>query len=144
MTGRTTRLLASIALAAIALGGCSSTGDLMHTSSVTADSTAVAAAPRIDPACASLASQIDTLRQDGTIAKLEKAAAGKSSSVQIKRASLAKQAELNQAYADFQAKCGPQLPRTAQAATPAPATAAKVAPIAATATASATPPPQGN
>ena len=46
--------------------------------------------------------------------------AGKSANVQVKRASLAKQAELNKANSDFQAKCGPPIPRAQTATTTAP------------------------
>ncbi len=119
MTARTaTKLTGLIALACF-VAGCSGNGDLGITSSVTPEKTA-AAAPRVDPVCASLASQIDTLRQEGSIDRLEKAAAGKSSSVQVKRTALAKQAELNKANADFQAKCGPGISTQAAATTTAP------------------------
>jgi hypothetical protein len=122
-------MLALAAVSAMA-AGCSNSATPLSTASVAPDK--VAAAPRIDPACATLASQIDNLRADGTVERLEKAADGKSSSVQVKRASLAKQAELNKANADFQAKCGPAIPR-AQTATVAPAivTPPKVDPAAA-------------
>ncbi|HVZ05254.1 hypothetical protein [Hyphomicrobium sp.] len=74
-------------------------------------------AAKVDPACTSLASQIDALKSDGTIDRLEKAGEGKSTKVSIKRAALQKQAELNKAYADFQTRCGPGAP--AQPATTA-------------------------
>lgn len=136
----TSALFAAAALAA----GCANDGSTaLSTASVAPDK--VAAAPRVDPACVTLASQIDTLRKEGAVERLEKAAAGKTASVQVKRTSLAKQAELNKANADFQTKCGPQMPKaqTAQAApaaalAAAPGAAAQVAPVAATATQAAT------
>jgi hypothetical protein len=116
-------------------GGCASDGSgLMSTSSVGADK--VAAAPKADPVCVALTGQIDALRKDGAVDGLEKASIGKSASVKVTRASLAKQAELNKANADFQAKCGPAMPKaqTAQAAPAAATAAAQVAPVAAAAT----------
>ena len=139
MKSRTISSFAIIALATFA-GGCANDGSGLATASVAPDK--VAQAPKVDPVCVSLASQIDTLRKEGAVERLEKAAAGKTTSVQVKRTSLAKQAELNKANADFQAKCGPQIPRaqTAQvtpAVAPAPATpvAAATAPAAAKAAA---------
>ena len=106
--------------AAIAAGGCAvdGAGYPLTTSAVSAPEKMAAA--KIDPACATLTSQIDTLRKEGAVERLEKAAEGKGQSVQVKRASLAKQAELNKANADFQAKCGPQISK-GQSAQVAPA-----------------------
>lgn len=122
--------IAILALAALS-GGCANDGSGLATASVAPDK--VALAPKVDPVCASLASQIDTLRKEGTVDRLEKAAAGKTANVQVKRTSLAKQAELNKANADFQTKCGPQLPKaqTAQAAPAAAIAGAQSAPVAA-------------
>lgn len=129
------------ALFAIGLlaGGCANDGTgLMSTSSVAADK--VAMAPKVDPACVSLTSQIDTLRKEGAVESLEKAASGKSASVKVMRTALAKQAELNKANADFQAKCGPAMPKaqSAMVAPPAPIPASTTA-AAATATGAAAP-----
>ncbi|MEQ1651044.1 MAG: hypothetical protein ABL897_01000 [Hyphomicrobium sp.] len=126
MTPRTLGTMALFAMAAMA-AGCANDGSALSTASVAPDK--VAQAPKVDPACATLASQIDGLRKEGAVERLEQAATGKGKSVQVQRTSLAKQAELNKANADFQAKCGPKLPQTAQAA-PA---AAQVAPVAAAA-----------
>lgn len=146
MKARNIGTIALLVLAAVAAGCASDSGGLVSTSSVAPDKVA-AAAPKIDPACVTLSSQIDSLRKEGAVERLEKAASGKTASVQVKRTSLAKQAELNKANADFQAKCGPSMPKaqTAQAApqaaiaVPAAATqaAASVAPTAATAVAGA-------
>jgi PBP1b-binding outer membrane lipoprotein LpoB len=140
MTAKTSLIL-PVALAAALLGGCASDGSgLFSTSSVAAPEpvSAVTATPdtptrtatRIDPACAQLAAQIDGLKKDGTIERLEKISAGKSTSVQVKRSAILKQAELNRANADFQAKCGPTGLRAAVVA-PAPAAAAATAKTAA-------------
>jgi hypothetical protein len=114
--------ISMLAFAAL-VGGCADGNNLLTTASVAPEKIAVA--PKIDPACIALSNQIDALRKDGAVERLEKASAGKSASVQVKRASLAKQAELNKANADFQTKCGPQIPQaqTAQIS-PQPAVAA--------------------
>jgi hypothetical protein len=129
MIARRFGTISILAFAAVA-GGCADGNNLLTTASVAPEK--VAGAPKIDPACIALSNQIDTLRKDGAVERLEKASAGKSASVQVKRASLAKQAELNKANADFQTKCGPQIPQaqTAQVApqaTPAAAQQVKAA-----------------
>ena len=126
MTPRTITTSALFALAAFSAGCANDGSNALSTASVAPDK--VAQAPKVDPACVSLASQIDTLRKEGAVERLEKAAEGKTSSVQVKRASLAKQAELNKANADFQAKCGPQMPK-AQTAQAAPQAAPAAAPV---------------
>lgn len=135
MTPRILKSLSVMAVAALA-AGCSADGNsALSTASVAPEKTAVAS--KVDPACIALSSQIDTLRNEGSVDRLAKAAEGKSSSVQVKRTSLAKQAELNKAYADFQTRCGPKIPaaQTAQV-TPQPTAQAQAAPSA-TATANA-------
>jgi hypothetical protein len=119
---------------ALLLAGCSSSGgglfgsNPLTTQSISTSPTgapAVAAAPKIDPACYSLAQRIETLRRDGLTERLEKAANGKSSTVAVKRTSLAQAAELDRANAEFQAKCSTLGPRPVQ-------TTAQVAPMGAT------------
>lgn len=145
MPARIQRIMAIAAslAAAVLVAGCSSDGAI--TTSTVAPTAAAFSAPKVDPACVTLAAQIDTLRKEGKTDRLEKAATGKTTTVPVKRTALAKQAELNKANADFQAKCSTVTPRptTAQApvaaptaATPAVTTAAKVAPVAAAATGS--------
>lgn len=124
-------------LTAGSLAACSSTGG----PSLATASVAPQPVAKIDPACATLASQIDTLKADGVAERLEKVSTGKSASVQVKRSSLAKQAELNKAYAEFQARCSVAIPRTQSAAvTASPSTtstaSAAVAPSPASAAAS--------
>jgi hypothetical protein len=104
---------------ALLLGACASDGGLFQTSSVTPVSDPVISAkPRVDPACVALSNQIEGLRKEGTIERLEKVAAGKGDNVQVKRTAIAKQTELNRANADFQIKCGPRIPASTQAAAP--------------------------
>jgi hypothetical protein len=124
---------------AILAGGCASESGVLQTG--TLQSPGVAAQPalaqaKIDPACATLASQIDTLRKDGVTERVEKVAAGKSPTVKVKRESLSKMVELTKLDAEYQAKCTiaapkpPQVQAQAQpaaqkTAAPAPATFAK-------------------
>ena len=136
-------IIACVAATGFGLAGCANEGSmasLFPTSAIGGSSETVAAvmAPKIDPACTTLAGQIDGLRREGTIDRLEKVADGKGANVQVQRTALKKQAELNKANADFQAKCAPNMPKTAAMAAPAAAAApvaaaavAKVAPIAA-------------
>jgi hypothetical protein len=113
-----------VVLAAGLMGGCSNADLGLSTQSLGPDKVAA----KTDPACVSLASQINTLKGDGTIERLEKAADGKTTKVSVKRTALQKQAELNKAYADFQTRCGPNIPNQATAqATPAAAPAEKTA-----------------
>lgn len=63
------------------------------------------AAVKADPRCVTLLSKIEALKTEGTVAKVEKAAEGKTRSVMVKRAALSKVAELNKAYAEYQQYC---------------------------------------
>lgn len=123
-----------IGIAVLAAGltcGCANSDLGLTTQTLGSEKTAA----KVDPACTSLASQINTLKGDGTIERLEKAADGKGTKVSVKRTALQKQAELNKAYADFQTRCGPAVPST---------TAAQAQPAAAASqTASAPPAPGG-
>ena len=117
--------------AALLLAGCSSSGSLFSGNPLTTQSistsptgaSTVAAAPKVDPACYTIAQRIETLRKDGLTERLEKASEGKTSTVAVKRTSLAQAAELDRANAEFQAKCSTFGPRPMQAS-------AQVAPIA--------------
>ena len=126
MTARTLASAAAIFFGAFGFAGCANdTTGMLTTQAV---NPAKASDAKADPACATLASQIEVLRKDTAVATLEKAAEGKSKSVDVKRSALAKQAELNKANADFQTKCLPAAPK-AQSAQAAPA-AAQAAPAA--------------
>lgn len=125
-----TRLLPALVLGAL-VAGCASddVGGLFSTAAIApaapaAPAAVAAAGPRVDTACLQLAGQIDAIRKDGTIEKLEKVAAGKTTSVQVKRSAIAKQTELNRANADYMAKCGPTAGARTAAASQVPAGAA--------------------
>jgi hypothetical protein len=86
---------------------------------------------KADPVCVALATQISTIKGEGSIERLEKAASGKGAKVEVKRTTLQKQAELNKANADFMTRCGPALPAQAAASQPSQAqTASSVQPAA--------------
>lgn len=125
---------------ATVVGGCANDnmGSLFSTGALGDAAPAVTTAKATtDPVCVSLSSQIDALRKEGTVGRLEKAADGKSAVVNVQRASLAKQTQLNKLNADFIAKCGPNLPKasvTASLATPvAPVATAAAKPVVAAA-----------
>jgi hypothetical protein len=132
-----TSIFAGIAVSALGLGGCANDGNvgsLFTTGAIggAGETTSAVLAPKLDPACTTLATQIDTLRKEGTIDRLEKVADGKGANVQVQRVALKKQSELNKANADFQAKCAPAVPRTASVAAVVPAAPAQAAaPVAA-------------
>ena len=128
MTPRKFAIISAFAATA-ALAGCAA-DNALQTASVADQKQAQA---KVDPACIALAQQINTLRAEGSVERLEKAAEGKGKSVNVKRTSLATQVELNQANAQFQAKCGPNIPsattvQVTPAAAPATQTAAAAPP----------------
>lgn len=130
-------MTAAAVLAALLTGGCAETGAL-ETASINQPAGAKAAAA-IDPACASLSSQIDTLATEGSVARLEQAADGKGAVVRVKREAIAKQAELNKLNSDYRTKCGPKMAMAPTAAAPQAAkTAAAPAPTKAAAVPAAT------
>lgn len=91
-----------VVIATALVCGCANGGFDLSTASISPQQTAAA---KPDPVCTSLANQINALKSDGTIEKLEKAAEGKTSKVSIKRTALQKQAELNKAYGQYQTRC---------------------------------------
>jgi hypothetical protein len=129
MSSTIKRLLPALATAVLltaCAGDGGSMGGLFETASV-APTAIVPVATKADSTCVTLATQIDGLRKEGTIDRLEKVAAGRGENVQVKRTAIAKQAELNKANADFLAKCGPKIPASQQASV-APAAVAAVVP----------------
>jgi hypothetical protein len=116
--------LTVVAAGALTAGACAdgSTGLLSTASIGSAPASVAGSAPKADPACVALTARIDTLRKDGVVDRVEKASAGKSKTVSVKRESLAKVAELDKANAEFQAKCA--LPLTTASVSPAPAPSA--------------------
>ena len=123
--------------AALSLAACAN--DTLIGSGATSATSALPPKPAVDPACATLASRIDTLRREGVVDRVEAAAKGKGTTVNVKRASLGQIAELEKANADFQAKCStvPRAPASAAAPQAAPAAPAAVKTAAAAVTAKA-------
>jgi hypothetical protein len=136
----TFRTSAALLISATLLGGCSGgLSDLGFGSSNAGVSTAsIPEVPKVDPACATLVSQIDGLKKDGVAEKVAQAAAKK---YKMNAADLGKADQLNKANGEFQAKCAvgpkPSMTTTAAAAM-APVAAATAAPVAQAATAQAT------
>ncbi len=99
-----TLTIAGLAIA-VALAGCANdpNSSLITSSVAKPKPTKVA----VDPACAALATMINSARQEGTPARVRAVAASnnKSRTVNIKRASLSKVAELDKLNAEFQMKC---------------------------------------
>lgn len=128
---------------ALSLAGCASEGGLLGGATGATEPTAsiATARPRVDTACAPLAQKIDELRREGSVDRVEQAAAGKGATVQVKRESLVKVAELNKAHAEFQSKCSTFRPAPGQAKavtlTPGAAETAAVTKTAAAATGAA-------
>jgi len=116
-------------LAAGLTAGCADQQSLFASSNLTTASVAPQA-PKADPACTSLGTQISTLRGEGIADKIERAAAKK---YKMTTADLAKADQLTKVSAEFETKCGTvQIPAPVQAVAPA-APAAKVAKTAAAA-----------
>jgi hypothetical protein len=124
--------LCTLLVGASLFAGCSSDSGMLGSSLTTsslnsANTVAQAPAPKIDPACIALTARIDALRRDGVSERVEKASVGKSTTVAIKRASLAQMTELDKANAEFQARCSTLGARPATAQIPAVSSTAVVA-----------------
>jgi hypothetical protein len=76
--------------------------------------------PKTDPACLTLASQIDGLKKEGVADKVAQASVKK---YKMTQADLGKADQLNRANTEFQSKCSTVKP-SVQAAAPSPAVAA--------------------
>ncbi len=122
-TVRRTSFGLAIALAALA-GGCANDSSSIFSTGSIAQPAAVATPAKPDPVCVTLSSQIDALRKDGTVDRLEKAADGKTTAVTVQRAALGKQVQLNKLNADFISKCGHAIPNTTTTAAATPVAAA--------------------
>jgi hypothetical protein len=97
------------------VAGCAPDGTLtgLNTASINQEA-AMAQMPKADPACVTLASQIDALNQEGIGDKVSKAASKK---YKMKSADLSKADALNKAHAEFQTKCSSYPPSPIVAAT---------------------------
>jgi hypothetical protein len=97
--------LMALALASALLAGCAGGGidNVFTTGAIGNQSQAVKTAePKIDPACVSLAAQIDGLRRDGIAEKIEKASLKK---YKMTQGDLVKADQLIKANAEFQMRC---------------------------------------
>ncbi len=104
---------AAIFVALIA-AGCAQDGTLTTGGFNTSSIDQAGAQAKSDPACLTLAAQIEALNRDGTIDKVSKAAAKK---YKLKTEDLAKADELNKANTEFQTKCSAYPPRPVVATT---------------------------
>ncbi|MDX2259054.1 MAG: hypothetical protein NW205_09085 [Hyphomicrobiaceae bacterium] len=125
MTLRTPAAAALILAAALA-GGCANDGSLALTTGSL--SSTAAETPRVDPACVALMARIEELRKEGTPARLQEVATGKTKTVSVKRESLARMTDLDKANAEFQSKCS-TLASPAAARPAAAAAAATASPV---------------
>ena len=123
-------------LGAALLAGCAEdSGAFGGSNNLTTAS--VAEAPKTDPACVSLASQIETLKKEGVADKVAQASIKK---YKMTTADLTKADQLNRSNTEFQAKCSTVKPSTAgQTAAVAPAAGAAAATAAAPAAAKIAP-----
>jgi hypothetical protein len=136
----TLRTSAALIIGAALLGGCSGgLSDLgFGGSNAGATTASIPEVAKVDPACATLVSQIDGLKKDGVADKVAQAAAKK---YKMSAVDLGKADQLNKANGEFQSKCAvgpkPSL-TTAASAMASPVAAAAAAPVAQAATAQVT------
>ena len=110
MSSLTRAAALALGLASVALAGCAGDGGDSFFTTGALGTQAAAPEPKVDPACVSLASRIETLRKEGVADKIEKAAAKK---YKMTQADLTKADQLTKANADFQFRCSTIMPRTA-------------------------------
>ena len=91
----------AIGVFAATLGGCANDPGLT-TASVVKPPVPTAV---VDPQCAALRDQIAAVQGEGTVGRVEKAAAGSTKTVVIKLGALAKVAELNRLNSEYRSKC---------------------------------------
>lgn len=115
------RASSALVIAAALLGGCAADGSNPFTTGTLGTSNEgtqqAVTTPKVDPQCVALISRIETLRKDGIVEKIEKAAAKK---YKMTVADAQKADQLNKANADFQARCSTITPsgQTAQTMPP--------------------------
>lgn len=109
--------VAALALTTAAVAGCADNQSVLG-NSANLTTSAVTPATRVDPACASLSAQIETLRKEGIADKVEKATQ-KKTKVSLTAAETAKADQLNKANFEFQSKCSNYKPQQAAAVQPA-------------------------
>jgi hypothetical protein len=127
-----TRSIFAIAMLGLAVAGCANSDGSDGLFSTASTAPAGATEAKVDPACVTLTSQIDGVKKEGIIEKVEKAAMKKYT---MTPADLAKADQLNKLNANYQAKCGTVTPKATTAALsstpPSPAAAKASAPTAA-------------
>jgi hypothetical protein len=124
---KTLRAPAIIVAGAAFLAGCADNSTMLGGSGTNLTTASITEPPRTDPACASLVSQIDTLKKEGVADKVAQASVKK---YKMTTADLTKADQLNRSNTEFQAKCSTVKGQpSAQTASIAPAPVA-VAPVA--------------
>jgi hypothetical protein len=111
MTLDTYASLMAFALTSALLAGCATGGidNVLTTGAIgNQTQTAKTAETRIDPACVSLAAQIDGLRRDGIAEKIEKASLKK---YKMTQGDFVKADQLIKANAEFQMRCASFTPK---------------------------------
>jgi outer membrane murein-binding lipoprotein Lpp len=109
----------ALVLGGLLLAGCAEGGDNIFTTGSLNGQDA-----KTDPACVTLASNIEALRKEGVADKIEKAAAKR---YKMTQADLKKADQLTKANADFQGRCSTVTPKATTTAE-APADTSKAAP----------------
>jgi hypothetical protein len=119
-------IFASLLAVPAILAGCADTPTLLGSNSanLTTASVSPSTAPKVDPACTGLSTQIESLRKEGIADKVEKASLKK---YKLTTAELVKADQLNKANADFQGKCGTIKASATPAAAPVTAASAAAA-----------------
>lgn len=115
---------AAVLAGALLVAGCAENSTVFGGSNLTTASVTAPEAPKADPACVTLASQIDTLKKEGIADKVAQASIKK---YKMTTADLAKADQLNRVNTEFQTKCSTVKPAQTAAAVPAPAAAAATA-----------------
>ena len=127
----------AMVVASVALAGCAGEGNEGIFTTGALGTQASAPEARVDPACVTLSSRIESLRKEGIADKIEKAAAKK---YKMTQGDLSKADQLTKANTEFQFRCSTIMPRSVAAdSEPMPAPAPKAKPPKA---ASAAPPTQ--
>jgi hypothetical protein len=120
----------ALGLAALLLAGCAADGspNFFTTGTLgttTQETSSAAQEPKVDPACVSLISRIETLRREGVADKIEKAATKK---YKLTKSDLTKADQLTKANTEFQQRCSTITPSQMSSIVPPPAAPPAAAP----------------
>jgi hypothetical protein len=122
----------ALVLGGLLLAGCAEGGDnIFTTGSLVSGQDA-----KTDPACVTLASNIEALRKEGIADKIEKAAAKR---YRMTQGDLKKADQLTKANAEFQGRCSNVTPKATTTTAQAPADTSKATPARKTAKAKTAP-----